>query len=146
MINTGYATYKLTIPAGTLNGTKFVMNGKGPLQDSGLPPGDLICRTHVHCPPEWNVNNEDLYIMVQVDYLEAITGTVVKFRHLDDKQFEVKVPKNTAPDSRLKMQGKGMPNPRTGRVGNLFVIVKVSTPNLTEEQLRKLTNFIDEEL
>ena len=84
--------------------------------------------------------------MVQVDYLEAITGTVVKFRHLDDKQFEVKVPKNTAPDSRLKMQGKGMPNPRTGRVGNLFVIVKVSTPNLTEEQLRKLTNFIDEEL
>ena len=39
-----------------------------------------------------------------------------------------------------------MPNPRTGRVGNLFVIVKVSTPNLTEEQLRKLTNFIDEEL
>ena len=146
MINTGYATYKLTIPAGTLNGTKFVMNGKGPIQDAGLPPGDLICRTHVHSPPEWNVNNEDLYIMVQVDYLEAITGTVVKFRHLDDKQFEVKVPKNTAPDSRLKMQGKGMPNPRTGRVGNLFVIVKVSTPNLTEEQLRKLTNFIDEEL
>ena len=146
MINTGYATYKLTIPAGTQNGTKFMMNGKGPLQDPGLPPGDLIARTHVHCPPDWQVDSYNLYIRVQVDYLDAIRGSVVKFRHLDDKQFEVKIPKLTAPESRLKMQGLGMPNPQNGHTGNLFVIVDVTTPNLTDEQIRKLSNFIDEEL
>ena len=39
-----------------------------------------------------------------------------------------------------------MPNPQTGQVGDLIVIVHVTTPNLTDEQLRKLSNFIDEEL
>ena len=39
-----------------------------------------------------------------------------------------------------------MPNPQTGRVGDLIVIVHVTTPNLSDEQLRKLTQFIDEEL
>ena len=146
VIDTGYGQYKLTIPAGAQNGTKFMMNGKGPLQDSNLPAGDLICRLHVHCPHEWQVDGTNLYIKVQVNYLEAITGAVVNFRHLDDKKFEVKIPKNTAPSSRLKMQGLGMKNPQNGHVGNLFVIVDVTTPKLTEEQLQRLSNFIDEEL
>ena len=145
-IDTGYAKYKLTIPAGSLNGAKFVMRGKGPQQIDTLPPGDLICRLLVHHPHEWQRDGNNLYVRCQVDYLEAMTGTVVKFYHLDNKQFEVKVPKNTAPESRLKMQGKGMPNPQTGQVGDLIVIVHVTTPNLTDEQLRKLSNFIDEEL
>ena len=67
---------------------------------------------------------------------------VVKFFHLDNKQFEVKVPKNTAPDSRLKLQGKGMPNPQGRGIGDLFVIVDVTTPNLTDKQLQKLSEFI----
>lgn len=145
-IDVGYAKYKLTIPAGSQQGAKFVMRGKGPKQEPTLPPGDLICRLFVHMPQEWDRQGDHLYIRCQVDYLEAMSGTVVKFFHLDNKQFEVKVPKNTAPDSRLKLQGKGMPNPQTGRQGDLIVIVHVTTPNLTEEQLRKLTQFIDEEL
>ena len=145
-IDTGYGKYKLTIPAGTQNGTKFMMNGKGPLQDPKLPAGDLICRVHVHRPPEWDMDGNNLYIRVQVDYLQAITGSVVKFHHLDNKLFEVKIPKNTAPQSRLKMQGLGMKNPQNGYTGNLFVIVDVTTPNLTDEQLQRLSNFIDEEL
>ena len=145
-IDVGYAKYKLTIPAGSQPNAKFVMKGKGPQQVDTLPPGDLICRLQVHMPMEWDRQGDNLYIRCQVDYLEALTGTVVKFHHLDNKQFEVKVPKNTAPDSRLKMQGKGMPNPQTGRVGDLIVIVHVTTPNLTDEQLQRLTTFIDEEL
>ena len=48
MINTGYGTFKITIPAGTRHGTKFNMHGKGPVQHQGLPPGDLIVRTFIH--------------------------------------------------------------------------------------------------
>ena len=47
MINTGYGTYKITIPAGTRHGTKFNMPGKGPIQHEGLPPGNLIVRTFI---------------------------------------------------------------------------------------------------
>jgi DnaJ-class molecular chaperone len=40
-----------------------------------------------------------------------------------------------------------MPNPkRAGTYGNLFVLVEVTAPNLTDEQLRKLEQFKDKEL
>jgi DnaJ-class molecular chaperone len=146
LIDTGYAKYKLTIPMGTQQGSKFVMRGKGPVQHEGLPPGDLICRVHIHEPHEWGRDGDNLFIRCQIDYLEAITGTVVRFFHLDGKEFEVKVPKNTAPEARLKLQGKGMQNPQGGHLGDLFVIVHVTTPNLTEEQLQKFSDFIDKEM
>ena len=67
--------------------------------------------------------------------------------HVDGKQLEVKVPKHTQPGSRLRLGGKGMPDPkRAGTYGNLFVLVEVTAPNLTEEQLRKLEQFKDKEL
>jgi molecular chaperone DnaJ len=146
VIDTGYAKYKLTIPMGTDQGAKFVMRGKGPVQHQGLPPGDLICRVHIHEPHEWGRDGDNLFIKVQVNYLEALTGSVVRFQHLDGKEFEVKVPKNTAPQGRLKLQGKGMPNPQGRGIGDLFVIVDVTTPNLTDKQLQKLSEFIDKEM
>ena len=39
-----------------------------------------------------------------------------------------------------------MSNPQGERVGDLFVIVDVTTPNLTEEQLQRFGNFIDKEM
>ena len=146
IIDTGYAKYKLTIPMGTEQGSKFVMRGKGPIQQQGIPAGDLICRVFVHEPQEWGRERNNLFVRVQINYIQAITGTVVRFHHLDGKEFEVKVPKNSAPQSRLKLQGKGMSNPQGGRVGDLFVIVDVTTPNLTEEQLQRFGNFIDKEM
>ena len=146
IIDTGYAKYKLTIPMGTELGSKFVMRGKGPIQQQGIPAGDLICRVFVHEPQEWGRERNNLFVRVQINYIQAITGTVVRFHHLDGKEFEVKVPKNSAPQSRLKLQGKGMSNPQGERVGDLFVIVDVTTPNLTEEQLQRFGNFIDKEM
>ena len=141
MINTGYGTYKITIPAGTRHGTKFNMPGKGPIQHEGLPPGNLIVRTFIHNPPEWDRQGDDLYCRVQIDYLEAMTGTEVRVTQLDNKQLDIKVPKNTNPGSQLKLQGKGMPNPNNGRAGNLFVVVEVVSPKLTEEQISRIEDI-----
>jgi curved DNA-binding protein len=148
IIRTELGQFKLIIPAGTETGTKFIMHGKGPMNYDNLPPGDLICRVHVHNRDNnWNVVGRDLIVRIQVDYFEAMLGTSVRFMHVDGKQLEVKVPKHTQPGSRLRLGGKGMPNPkRAGTYGNLFVLVEVTAPNLTEEQLRKLEQFKDKEL
>ena len=39
-----------------------------------------------------------------------------------------------------------MPNPQGRGIGDLFVIVDVTTPNLTDKQLQKLSEFIDKEM
>jgi len=145
-IDVGFAKYKLTIPAGTYHGTKFVMHGKGPQQHSQLPPGDLICRIHQMNLPEWERHNDDLIIKVECDYFEAMTGTTVRFPHIDGKQFEVKIPSRSIPNSRLRLSGKGMPNPNNGRIGDLYVIVGVTTPTLSDDDIRKIKEFKDKEL
>ena len=145
-IDVGFAKYKLTIPAGTYHGTKFVMHGKGPQQHSHLPPGDLICRIHVINLPEWDRHNDDLIIKVECDYFEAMVGTSVRFPHIDGKQFEVKIPSRSLPNSRLRLPGKGMPNPTNGRIGDLYVTVVVTSPKLSDEDIRKIKEFKDKEM
>ena len=145
IIQTDQHNLKLVIPAGTRNGTKFQMQGKGPTHYQDIPPGDLICRVHVHNDSDWDRIDDNLLINVGIDYFDAILGTKVSFKHIDGKTIEVKIPKNTSPGSRLRLSGKGMPNPRGGHKGDLFVHVVVRPPKLSEEQLRRLEEFLDKE-
>jgi curved DNA-binding protein len=146
MIDVGYAKYKLTIPAGTRHGSKFKMQGKGPQQNTQYPPGDLICRTFVHMPSEWDRVDDSLIVRVEVNFFEAMIGTEVKFPHLDGTTLSVKIPAKTSPGSRLRLSGKGMPNPQNGRKGDMYVNVHVVAPNITDEQLRKIKEFYDQEM
>lgn len=148
IIRTELGQFKLVIPAGTVSGTKFIMHGKGPVNYDNLPAGDLICRVHVHNRNNnWNIVGQDLIVRIQVDYFDAMLGSAVRFMHVDGKQLEVKVPKHTEPGSRLRLSGKGMPNPkRAGAYGDLYVLVEVKSPKLSDEQLRKLEQFKDKEL
>jgi len=146
IVDTGYGTFKITIPAGTYNNTKFNLKGKGPLHYSELPPGDLIVRVHVTTPHEWERVDDNLIIRVQVDYFEAMLGTSIRIHHINGNQIDIKIPKNTSPGDRLRLAGKGMPNPRNGSYGHLFVSIHVVSPNLTEEQLLRLQQFKNKEM
>ena len=146
MIDVGYAKYKLTIPAGTHHGSKFNMKGKGPHQHKELPAGDLICRTFIHMPSEWDRVDDSLIVKVEVDYFEAMVGTEIRFPHLDGTTLSVKIPSKTTPGSRLRLSGKGMPNPQNGMKGDMYVIVQVVAPSISDEQLRKIKEFYDQEM
>ena len=146
VIDTGYAQFKLIIPRGSKHGTKFNMRGKGPEQYQGLPPGDLIVRLHVYNPPEWEtVNHNDLLIKVSIDYFESLLGTQVRIGHIDGKQLDIKVPKNSAPGSSLRLSGKGMPDPDNGRMGHLFVELVVVPPKVSDKFLQELEHIINKE-
>lgn len=146
IIDTGYAKFKVTIPAGTRNNTDFVLSGKGPVQHQGVPPGDLICKVFVENLPEWDRQGDDLYVRICINYFEAMFGTNVLITHLDGKELRVKVPPKTSPGNKLKLNGKGMPNPATGKYGNMIVNITVISPNLTDTQLQKLQTFVEQEM
>lgn len=146
MIDVGYAKYKLTIPAGTRHGSKFKMQGKGPQHNQSFPPGDLICRTFVHMPEEMQRVDDSLIVKVEVDYFEAMMGSEVSFPHLDGAMLKVKIPAKSSPGQRLRLSGKGMPNPQNGRYGDMYVNIHVIAPKLSDEQLRKIKEFYDQEM
>ena len=146
ILDIGYDTIKMIVPAGTRHGTSFSLQGKGPKNYPGMPAGDLIVRVHVRNPPEWDRNNDDLIVRVQVDYFQALLGSEVEITHLNGNVLKIKIPARTSPGSRLKLSNYGIPNPDNGMPGNLLVTVDVTSPSLTDTQLQKLQNFIDKEM
>lgn len=145
-LDLGYNKIKMIIPAGTRHGTQFNLHGKGPNNNPSMPPGDLIVRVHVINPPEWDRENDDLFIRVQVDYFQAMIGSEVEVLHLNNNKLKIKIPKRTIPGSKLKLSGFGMPNPSNGRPGNLYVVVDVTSPSLTDTQIQKLQEFVNKEM
>jgi DnaJ-class molecular chaperone len=146
ILDTGYGTFKLVIPAGTRHGTKFNLHGKGPKQYDNLPQGDLIVRCHVFTPPEWNVvNKNDLAVRVRIDYFESMLGTSIRITHLDGKTLEVQIPKGTGPGGNLRLSGQGMPDPDGGSIGKLYVQVEVVPPKVNDTTLQKIKDILDEE-
>ena len=146
IIDLGYSKIKMAVPAGTTHGTQFHLTGKGPAEYDNLPPGDLVVRVHVINPPEWDRRGDDLYCKVGVDYFQSLLGCTVVIDHINGNSLRVKVPKGSTQDSRLRLSNLGMPNPNNGVKGTLYVIIDVSMPQLTNEQLEKLEIFLNEEI
>ena len=142
-ISTPEGSVLLNIPKGVRPGTKFRIPGKAGGRMAHLPPGDLIVRVHVVNPPEWGRENDDLFVRVEVNAIEAMVGSSVRITHLDGKQYDVTIPAGTQPGGRIKMAGLGMPNPQNSIVGNLYLLVKVHVPTITnEEELNALNKIV----
>lgn len=142
-ISTPEGKVQLHIPPGVRPGTKFRIPGKAGGRMPNLPPGDLIVRVNVINPPEWGRENDHLFIRVEVNAIEAMIGSAVRIRHLDGKQYDVTIPAGTQPGGRIKMAGLGMPNPQNGRTGDLYLLVNVHVPTITnEDELNALNNIV----
>ena len=147
LLDTGYGKFKLIIPAGTRNGTKFNLHGKGPVHYEHLPPGDLIARVHVFRNDsnwEW-VNKKDLLIRVQIDYFESMFGSGITITHLSGKKLEIQIPEASAPGSTLRLTGQGMPDPDGGPRGHLLVEIVVVPPKCKPEVLQEIKRIINKD-
>jgi molecular chaperone DnaJ len=56
----------------------------------------------------------------------------------------LKVPAGTQPHEVFKLKGKGMPDPRGGKVGDLHVIVLVEVPKKLDKEQRRLLQELAE--
>lgn len=145
-LDLGYTNETLTIPAGIRDGTKFRFSGKGPARFKDLPPGDLIVRVNINYPPNLGREQDDLFIRVNVDAIDAMQGTEIDYTHISDRQIKIKIPSGVQPGAKLRVQGWGMPNPQTKRYGDLYVLVNLSVTKVSDPQHKQWLNIIKEEL
>ena len=70
----------------------------------------------------------DLYSVQHVSILDLITGTKFKFKTIDQRVLEVKVPEKCSPNTHLKIPKAGMPD-KHGHFGNQIILINPYMPD-----------------
>jgi DnaJ-class molecular chaperone len=131
------------IPPGVADGGQIRLRGKGGEGLGGGPAGDLIARIRVRSHPLFRRDNRDISLEVPLTIAEATLGTQVEVPTLDGR-VTVTIPPGTDSGSKLRLRGKGVPDPSGGAAGDFYVTVKISVPkkldDVAAQQLRELAN------
>lgn len=127
-------TIDVTIPAGAYNGLQFVLRGEGEAGAPGAPRGDLICQIRVHEHDFFKREGDHLICQVPVTFSQAALGGEIQVPTLEGPMSHSLKPGMQSGEY-VRISGKGMPNLRSQRRGDLVVVVVVETPrNLSKRQ------------
>jgi molecular chaperone DnaJ len=126
------------IKAGTRDGQRIRLQGKGNAGLNGGPAGDLflIVRTGTH--PVFERVGDDIQITVPVTVPEATLGAKVDVPTIDGRA-QLKIPPGTQSGQKLRMRERGVENAqRPGQRGDQIVTVDVQVPTLSDERSREI--------
>jgi curved DNA-binding protein len=137
------------IPAGVDTGGRLRIPGKGAPGIGGGPPGDLSVLLRVRPHRVFRREGRDLTFDLPITVTEAIRGAKVEVPTLDGRAT-LTIPPGTDSGTRLRLRGKGVPNPRGGAPGDLLARIQIRVPRQVEaaakEALDALEPFEDREL
>jgi molecular chaperone DnaJ len=126
------------IKAGTRDGQRIRLQGKGNAGANGGPAGDLylIVRTGTH--PVFSRVGDDIHLSVPVTVPEASLGAKVDVPTIDGRA-QLKIPPGTQSGQKLRMRERGVENAqRPEQRGDQIVTVEVTVPHLTDERSREI--------
>ena len=131
-------TVEFRIKAGTRDGQRIRLQGKGNSGLNGGAPGDLfvIVRTGSH--PVFTRLGDDIHVTVPVTVPEASLGAKVDVPTIDGRA-QLKIPPGTQSGQKLRMRERGVENAqRPGQRGDQIVAVEVMVPTLQDERSREI--------
>ena len=126
------------IKAGTRDGQRIRLQGKGNSGLNGGAAGDLflIVRTGVH--PVFTRLGDDIHLTVPVTVPEASLGAKVDVPTIDGRA-QLKIPPGTQSGQKLRLRERGVENAqRPDQRGDQIVTVEVQVPTLSDERSREI--------
>ncbi|GAA4228368.1 curved DNA-binding protein [Streptosporangium album] len=126
----------VNIPAGVADGQRIRLAGQGGRGSEGAAAGDLYLVVRIMPHSRYRVEGRDIYVQLPVSPWEAALGASVVV-DTPAGEAKVKVPPGTSSGRRLRLRGRGMPNPR-GVPGDLFAEVKIMVPHTLSDEERRL--------
>ena len=126
------------IKAGTRDGQRIRLQGKGNSGLNGGAAGDLflIVRTGTH--PVFTRVGDDIHLTVPVTIAEASLGAKVDVPTIDGRA-QLKIPPATQSGQKLRMRDRGVENSqRADQRGDQIVTVEVVVPHLQDERSREI--------
>jgi len=131
-------TVDFRIKAGTRDGQRIRLQGKGNAGVNGGAAGDLflIVRTGPH--PVFARVGDDIQITVPVTVAEAALGAKVDVPTIDGRA-QLKIPPGTQSGQKLRLRERGVESAQhPGQRGDQIVTVEVAVPHLNDERSREI--------
>ena len=132
----GPRSLEVNIPAGVTDGQRIRLSGQGGQGSDGAPAGDLYLRVRIADHPRYRVEGRDVYVDLPVAPWEAVLGAKVPVQ-TPGGEAKVTVPAGTSSGRRLRLRGRGLPNPK-GKPGDLYAEVRIVVPeHLSDDERRR---------
>src|SRR5579871_1656369 len=140
---------EVRIKAGTRDGQRIRLPGKGNAGAHGGAPGDLyaIIRTGDH--PVFHRDGDDISLTVPVSATEAALGAKVEVPTIDGRAL-LKIPPGTQSGQKLRLREKGVPSAtkegvRGDEIVEITITVSMPHDERTKELLRELAKLNPED-
>jgi len=128
----------IKVPAGVDEGSVIRLAGEGSPGVNGGDNGDLLVKIHVAPHPYFKRVGNDLHVEVPVTVSEAVLGAKVDVPTLKEGKVVMTVPAGSSSGTKLRLREKGIPDRKTGKPGDQFVILKIVVPQKLNPQADQL--------
>lgn len=127
----------IRVPRGVQSGQRLRVDGEGSREHADLPPGNLYVLIEVVRHPVYEVAGIHLQKTVEIDMIDLMVGCEIETETLSGEVMKVIVPPRTAPTTKLRVKGKGMPT-NNDQYGELYLAIKPILPQLSDDELERL--------
>lgn len=133
---------KIDIPRGVQNGMQMRCSGHGDNSVPNQPPGDLYVDIVVRPSGGFTVQGLNIHKKVNLNCIDAILGSKVVVRNLENRDFEIVIPPSTQHGSNFRLGGQGLWDINQPLRGDMIIEISLDVPNsISHEQLSRLQNL-----
>jgi molecular chaperone DnaJ len=125
------------IPAGVEEGARLRLKNQGP-----KGRGDLIVQIHVAPDRFFRREGLDLIGVIPINLAQALLGSRIKVKTLDDKRVVLRIPPGTQHGQKFRIPGHGIE--KNGRHGDMYVETHVTLPEkLSADEQEAVKSFAE---
>jgi molecular chaperone DnaJ len=129
---------EVRVKAGTRDGQRIRIPGKGNAGLHGGPSGDLYVIIRVGEHPVFRREGDDIYVTVPVAAWESALGAKIEVPTIDGRS-QLKIPPGTQSGQKLRLREKGVPSAtREGKRGDEIVEIRIVVPAAHDMKAREL--------
>ena len=131
------------IKAGTRDGQRIRLAGKGNAGTGGAAPGDLYLIIKAGTHPVFKRSGDDIHVTVPVTLTEAALGAKIDVPTIDTHdgggRTQLKIPPGTQAGQKLRLREKGAPSAaHEGKRGDQIVEINLVTPRIQDERSKEI--------
>ena len=131
-------TVEFRIKAGTRDGQRIRLGGRGNAGTNGGAAGDLFLILKVGTHPVFTRDGDTIYVTVPVTITEAALGAKIEVPTIDGRA-QLKIPPGTQDGQKLRLREKGVPSAAHESVrGDEIVSVHITVPRVQDERSKEI--------
>jgi len=132
--------FEVKVEAGFKKGTKIRFDKEGGVPE-GYPPNmlaDMVFVLDEKPHTRFQRDGADLKTTVTIDLKKALLGTTLAINSIEGKPISIPLTGVTNNGRKMRVNGEGLPDRKTGRRGDMYVTINVQMPTTLDEETKRL--------